>query len=330
MKHTITILGLTMAIALVLASCSGPVGEKGGRGERGLQGEAGPQGQTGLQGDQGIQGIQGDQGMQGDSGILGAQGALGATGPQGERGLQGDQGPQGSQGLQGAQGAQGVRGLVGTAGSQGAQGQRGIQGPPGPQGSGVDTAALLRQNVDSVVCIAVTTSEFFYHCSTGFYVDTNGTVVTAAHILDELEGRITEIKVVRSDGRGRPYRVAGEQGTFGLLLEPTGGGVTSTPMPIAASYDLGEPIAVVGYPDNVLLTPALTITTGILASAVEMAPGTWLLLVDARAYRGNSGGPVLNAEGAVIGFIEAVGLVDEFGYVDPFTYVIDLTGQVFP
>ena len=190
---------------------------------------------------------------------------------------------------------------------------------------------MLRQSVDSVVCIAVTTTEWFYNCSTGFYVDNHGTVLTVAHIFDELEGSITRISVVSSDGGpGRSYRVARERGAFGLLLEPTSGSVASTPMPIASSYDLGEPIAAIGYPDNVLQSPQLAITTGTLATAVELAPGTWILLVDARVYLGNSGGPVLNAEGAVIGIVESVGLVDEFGYADPFTYVLDITGQSFP
>ena len=267
--------------------------------------------------------------------IEGPPGPTGPQGMQGELGVPGERGPQGEPGDTGPPGEAGERGPMGPAGSQGEQGQRGIQGPPGPPGpqvsGGLDTVALLRQSVDSVVCIAVTTTEWLYNCSTGFYVDTKGTVLTAAHIFDELEGSITGISVVSSDGgAGRSYRMAGEKGAFGLLLEPTGGSVTSTPISIASSYDLGEPIAAIGYPDNALQSPQLAITTGTLASVVELAPGTWILLVDARAYRGNSGGPVLNAKGAVIGIVDSVGLVDEFGYADPFTYVVDITGQSFP
>ena len=73
----------------------------------------------------------------------------------------------------------------------------------------------------------------------------------------------------------------------------------------------------------------MTIATGTLASVVELTPSTWVLLVDTWGHRGNSGGPVLNGEVAVIGFMESVGLVDEFGYADPFTYVVDITGQSF-
>ena len=152
MKHTITVLGLTMAIALilVLAACAGPVGEKGGLGERGLQGEAGPQGQIGLQGDQGIQGEQGPQGAQGSQGIpgengehgsqgaQGAQGTEGETGPQGEQGLDGDTGPQGDRGLTGdtgPQGEQGPQGAAGAAADQGAPGPRGVAGPRGAAGA---------------------------------------------------------------------------------------------------------------------------------------------------------------------------------------------------
>ena len=311
---------------LALAACTGAqglVGPTGPEGPRGSQGETGPQGP------QGSVGLMGPPGPQGEQGVAGIQGALGETGAQGERGPQGLQGDVGAVGARGAIGPEGERG---SAASSGPQGEHGVQGPPGPPGSGVDTAALLRETRESVVCVAVTTTEFFYECSTGFYVDRSGTVLTAAHVMEDLEGQIVEISVVPADGgRGQEYEVARRKGLYGLLLQPAGGRqVVSTPLPIAESYALGEPIAVVGYPGNALLTPAFTVTTGTLASAVQEAPTSWIFLVDARAYSGNSGGPVLNSEGEAIGFIEGIGLVDANGFADPFSYVVDITGQQFP
>ena len=325
---------LAIVTLLLVVACAGPVGpagEIGPRGEpgpQGEQGEVGPRGEQGPQGETGVQGTVGPRGETGAAGTPGADGETGPTGPTGPTGMQGDEGEPGETGPQGPRGPAGPQGAAGAMGEQGPRGER---GPEGPAGSGVDTVALLQQTIDSVVCVAVTTTEWFYDCSTGFYVDTAGTVLTAAHILQDIEGRVVEISVVPSSGgRGREYRVAREKGAYGLLLEPASGGATSKPLSIAPSYELGEPIAVVGYPNNALLTPKLTITTGTLASAVQEAPNSWFLLVDARVYVGNSGGPVLNGAGAAIGFIEGLGLVDEFGFADPFSYVVDITGQRFP
>ena len=98
---------------------------------------------------------------------------------------------------------------------------------------------------------------------------------------------------------------------------------------VVSSYYLGEPFAVIGYRTNALAAPGTTIATGTLASAMQLAPGNWVLLVHARVYRWNSSALVLNTEGSVIDLIDSLGLVDEFGYVDPFTYVVDTTGQSF-
>ena len=74
-------------------------------------------------------------------------------------------------------------GCAGPEGARGAQGPHGLPGPAGPLGpQGV--AAVIEQVRESVVCVAVMVDGAEYGCSTGFYVDAIGTVVTAAHVVD--------------------------------------------------------------------------------------------------------------------------------------------------
>ena len=100
------------ALLLLLAACTGPVGEQG------------PMGPPGEQGRPGVAGY----GVSGPDGPLGEQGPIGEPGPRGDRGLPGEQGPRGEQG------PQGERGLVGRVGPQGEPGPRGQTGPAGPIG----------------------------------------------------------------------------------------------------------------------------------------------------------------------------------------------------
>ena len=95
------------ALLLLVAACTGPVGE---------------QGQTGPPGEQGRPGLARPDGPPGE------QGPIGEPGPRGDRGLPGEQGPQGPQGEEGEPGKKGTQGEPGPRGQTGEPGPIGVEG----------------------------------------------------------------------------------------------------------------------------------------------------------------------------------------------------------
>jgi Trypsin-like peptidase domain len=74
------------------------------------------------------------------------------------------------------------------------------------------------------------------------------------------------------------------------------------PLASSQSVQLGEPVAVVGYPLPSPEHPTVTMTQGII-SAIHNDP--MFLQIDAPVNPGNSGGPVLSADGHVLGIVDA-------------------------
>jgi hypothetical protein len=120
-------------------------------GFQGPQGPAGPQGSTG-QSAYDLWLAQGNTGTVDD--FLNASAydiwlAQGNTGTQQDflNTLVGPQGPQGVQGIQGVQGVPGVQGPAGVDGAQGPQGATGPAGNNGAPGVGIDTVAIINNNL---------------------------------------------------------------------------------------------------------------------------------------------------------------------------------------
>ena len=364
MKHTITVLGLTMTIALVLvlAACAGPVGEKGGLGERGLQGEAGSQGQIGLHGDQGIQGehgpegAQGPQGIPGEQGPEGAQGAQGETGPQGEQGLDGDTGPQGDLGLTGdtgPQGEQGPQGASGAAADQGAPGPRGVagprgaagatgargsagpqgqvgpggpQGPPGAAAAATDFADVVSRVKDSVVKVK-SPSFSWWTAGTGFFVAPSCSIVTSRHIVEESGStRIApNLNVELQNGQVVRVTVAYDLEAKDLVVLTPARSIDCQELPLSDdTARLGQLVMLLGFPDIGGAVDSLSASPG---HVVNVSSGFRSdFLVAATSNFGGSGSPVLDDQGQVIGM---VGGLSAFRQDSDENYIFDYTPTVW-
>jgi len=155
----------------------------------------------------------------------------------------------------------------------------------------------------------------------GFLVDHQGTfVLTNDHIV----AAAPELTVVLRDGTTLPARVVGRDGRLDVALL-----AVAVPRPhvlaLGDSDDLkvGEWLVVLGNPfgDEVTASAGIVSATG--ASAASLAEGKGsrfrgFVQTDAHVHRGNSGGPVLNSAGQVVGVAIATGdRLGELGFVIP-------------
>ncbi len=136
---------------------------------------------------------------------------------------------------------------------------------------------------------------------TGFVISNNGHVVTNHHVVDgcgEIQGNLSgeapvKLRLVSGD----------ETNDLALLQAP------SAFKDVAVIRDKpirpGDSIVAIGYPYHGLLTSDFTVTTGIVSSLSGILNDTRYLQISAAVQPGNSGGPLLDTGGEVVGMVAA-------------------------
>jgi putative serine protease PepD len=142
---------------------------------------------------------------------------------------------------------------------------------------------------------------------TGFVVDGQGHIVTASHVVDGA----SSITVKFSDGTARKATVTGkDDATDVAVLKVDPSGLSLHPLKLAnsASLDVGQSVAAIGDPFGY----ARSISTGIVSGVDRTisAPNGFTVAhavqTDAALNPGNSGGPLLNAKGEVVGIVDQI------------------------
>lgn len=147
-----------------------------------------------------------------------------------------------------------------------------------------------------------------YTHGTGFIYDTGGYVVTAAHVIDGLKN----ISVILSDGTVSPATVVGSALRSDVALLKLAVTTSLTPVKMAAdnNVSVGDTVLAVGHPFD--LTNSLS--TGVVSQLhrFENIGGSttvyWLadlIQFDAATNPGNSGGPLFDKNGNVVGMVVA-------------------------
>ena len=141
----------------------------------------------------------------------------------------------------------------------------------------------------------------------GFIVDEEGTVVTAAHVVDEASA----VKVILQDGTVRSAEVLGVDDATDLAVirfDPEG--IELHPLELGDSSELnvGASVAAIGAPFEYAWSFSTGIVSG-LDRTIEAPNGftvSHAIQTDAAVNPGNSGGPLLDAEGDVIGVVDQI------------------------
>ena len=137
----------------------------------------------------------------------------------------------------------------------------------------------------------------------GFIISADGTIVTNNHVIDGA----TEIKVTLDDGSEHKATLLGRDAKSDLAVLKIEAG---KPLPTVAWGDSdalrpGDPILAIGNPFGI----GTTVTSGIVSARgrdLHNGPYDDFIQVDAAINHGNSGGPLVNTEGKVVGINTAI------------------------
>jgi putative serine protease PepD len=141
----------------------------------------------------------------------------------------------------------------------------------------------------------------------GFEVDDEGTVVTAAHVVDEA----SSVEVILQDGSTRDAEVLGVDDASDLAVirfDPEGAELHPLELADSAALKVGASVAAIGAPFEY----AWSFSTGIVSGVdrtIEAPNGFTVagaIQTDAAVNPGNSGGPLLDAKGKVIGVVDQI------------------------
>ncbi len=155
--------------------------------------------------------------------------------------------------------------------------------------SAEDISQIVRQSKPAVVTVISGNRQ-----GSGFFVSPEGHVLTNSHVIQN------ESVVIRlSDGKGVPAAVLknDEQKDLALLQTTAGANYPALPLGDSSKAAEGESVITIGSPMGL----EGTVTRGIISAIRKAANGVTYVQIDAAVNQGNSGGPLLNTAGQVIG-----------------------------
>ena len=136
---------------------------------------------------------------------------------------------------------------------------------------------------------------------TGFVVSANGHIVTNNHVISgcaDIKGNLTgeaaiTLRVVSSDANN----------DLALLQAPSTTAFKDFARIRDRSIRSGDSVVAIGFPYHGMLTSDFTVTTGIVSSLSGMRNDTRFLQISSPVQPGNSGGPLFDATGQIVGVV---------------------------
>src|SRR5258705_9518467 len=141
----------------------------------------------------------------------------------------------------------------------------------------------------------------------GFVIDDKGYILTNFHVVQEAQS----IEVVLGDQSRYPAKFIGadQRNDVALVkIEPKGKHLVALPLGDSAGLQVGQKVLAIGNPFGF----QSTLTTGVVSAigrTVQTSQTTFIdeaIQTDAAINRGNSGGPLINSHGQVIGINSAI------------------------
>lgn len=181
--------------------------------------------------------------------------------------------------------------------------------PVAATGSGLSVADLVKLAEPSVVRVQTNSG-----VGTGWIVSETGDIITNFHVIESTSGRVsTNIKVTLSDGAEVTASVVGTDARGDLaLLNINMTGLKALKIGDLNQVVVGQDVVAIGYALDLKRGegPSFSVTRGIVSAKnrgiEESSTILGAIQTDAAINHGNSGGPLLNMAGEVIGVNTAI------------------------
>jgi S1-C subfamily serine protease len=147
---------------------------------------------------------------------------------------------------------------------------------------------------------AATNGPRLYATGSGFYVTTTGHVLTNDHVVADCG----EVKITENE-HSTPAKVLATDANLDLALVQLPHPVPTAVVFREAAPRLGETVVVMGFPLSGLLSSDAVVTTGIVSALAGMRDDRHQLQISAPVQPGNSGGPLLDPSGHLVGVVVA-------------------------
>jgi S1-C subfamily serine protease len=178
----------------------------------------------------------------------------------------------------------------------------------------LSSAKIFERASSSVVLIATNNG-----VGSGFLIEGNGTVVTASHVIEGAT-RVS-IKTANGEIYEEVSLLANDPKRDFAILKIKGFDLPSVSLGNSNQVVPGENVTVIGTP---LGEEALknSVSTGVISGIRDLGEGYRVIQITAPVSKGNSGGPVFNGKGEVVGLV-AFRLVDgqSLNFIVPINYV---------
>ncbi|MGO3017674.1 MAG: S1C family serine protease [Anaerococcus sp.] len=193
-------------------------------------------------------------------------------------------------------------------------------------------SAVVKKSIDSVVGVTTKTEQtqmsifgtqtgYVEGVGSGSIVSADGYILTNSHVVDD--GEAEEINVLLNDGKSMPAKLVWNDTTLDLaIIKVDGEDLPEIEFGDSDEMEVGSRVVAIGNPLGLQLQS--TVTSGIISGlnrTVSFEIGAsmeGLMQTDAAINSGNSGGPLLNSEGQLIGINTAkAGNSDGIGFAIP-------------
>lgn len=168
----------------------------------------------------------------------------------------------------------------------------------------------------------------------GFVVSADGYIVTNYHVIEYADQYGYTLTIMLHDGKSYPAKIVGyEQDNDIAVIKIDATGLSAVTIGDNKKMKVGDKIYAVGNPLGEL---DYTMTNGIVSALdrviqVDESTSINMFQIDAAVNSGNSGGPLYNSKGEVVGIVSAKYAstgIEGLGFAIPINDAIDIVNQL--
>jgi S1-C subfamily serine protease len=185
--------------------------------------------------------------------------------------------------------------------------------------AGEDFSGIIESAVEGVVTIRTDISQ-----GTGFIIDENGYVVTNYHVMQNAQAAT----IITYDNENHRVSLIGYDPDFDIALLKISGSYHPLTLGDSDDVQVGERVIAIGNP----LGLGFSVTQGIVSGVHrrELNNPAAYIQTDAALNPGNSGGPLINKKGEVIGINNfKVGSAEGLGFALESNYIKEAVNDIY-